>query len=103
MRLASDFRNLDYLPFRAHPERDSDYLPFLETVPPMLESQETQPQLLYRRTSGLLQLFPNVRDVSPWERARCNTNSHAWWGARTRRLPGLGGKRCAGHFKLFFS
>ena len=62
-----DFGNLDDLPFRAHPERDSADPPFLETVPPCWNQARNAttiavPEMLYRRTSGPVTAFPESRD-----------------------------------------
>jgi hypothetical protein len=96
-----DFGNLDYSPFRAHPKRDSA-LAVSRNGSSIAGIARNATTLLYRKTSGLLQPCPESGDESPWGRARCNANSHAWRGARTGRPPGIGGERCAGHFKLFF-
>ena len=97
-----DFSNLDCLPFRAHLKRDSAHSPFLETVPHAGIARNATTIAVPENHPALLQLFPNVGIVSPWERAPCNANSHAWRGDGMRWPPGVGGKRCAGHFKLFF-
>ena len=81
---SGDFGNLDYVPFREHPKKDSAHLPFLETVPPCWNRKERNHNCCTGEHPALLQPFPERRDVSPWGRAHDVTPILMHGGAQGR-------------------